>query len=358
MAVIKKLEINQFRNIENQFIEPSNSVNLVIGKNAHGKTNLLEAIYYIGHNRSFKSTKIGDVVGHKHKSIQLSANVDNKTIKLQKSTKKTLISIDRQKIISTSEITKLLPTQIITPDRGFIVNGSPKNKRSYLDWGVFHVKPELLAVYKSYNKALKNINILLSKNKTSEIDSWFFELSGTAKKINENRVMYIDALRRTTNNQNSLVRPNNNKGFEYSLSTGWPKEVDSLNQSSICEYLNKHLNNFIKTKFLNFGPHKASIKFSLNKTNESLLSRGEQKQYSIIFWLTQVEMLTNKGIRPIILVDDISSELDKAKIEFLFSCLEKLNVQVFVTDIGNNLRPVIYSKQAVYKIHNGVIKQQ
>ena len=65
MAVIEKLIINQFRNIENQYIEPKKGINLVIGSNAQGKTNLLESIYYLGHNRSFKTTKLSEIIGYK-----------------------------------------------------------------------------------------------------------------------------------------------------------------------------------------------------------------------------------------------------------------------------------------------------
>jgi Recombinational DNA repair ATPase (RecF pathway) len=181
MAVINKLSINQFRNLKNQYIEPSKNINLFVADNAQGKTNLIEAIYYLGHNRSFKTKTISEVIHYKFSDFQLNAQIDNHRIKLEKSRNKNKIFIDQQRIKNTSQLTQLLPIQIITPDKGFVVNGTPKNKRSYLDWGVFHVELGFLKTFKSYNKILKNINVLLFNNKINELDFWFLELAKNSK---------------------------------------------------------------------------------------------------------------------------------------------------------------------------------
>ena len=359
MAVIEKLIINQFRNIENQYIEPKKGINLVIGSNAQGKTNLLESIYYLGHNRSFKTTKLSEIIGYKKNSLDLSAIVDEKKITLKKTTNKTKINIDNTTVASSSKLTKLLPIQIITPDKGFVINGTPKNKRSYLDWGLFHVKPELLQTYKTYNKTLKNINSLLNKNQTNDLEYWYLELTKTARIINENRDKYVKNLTKITQSLNDKYLKkivNNTEKFEYSLFTGWPKEVGDLNEANIYKYLIKQTNNFARLKFLSCGAHKASIKFYLNNKNESLLSRGQQKKYSLIFWLSQIELLVQQGVHPIVLIDDISSELDKDKTKTIMSCLELLNIQAFITDISSNTSAHQNPKQTTFLIDNGTIK--
>ena len=357
MAVIDKLQISQFRNIENQYIEPSSGVNLIIGSNAQGKTNLLESIYYLGHNRSYKTKKLRDVIGHKHRSIKLSAQVDGKKIKLEKFPNKTTISVDNKKIINTSSLSILMPIQVITPDKGFIVNGTPKNKRSYLDWGLFHVKPELLTVFKSYDKAIKNINALLYNKKTDGIDGWFQELSKSAKIINQNRYEYIDELRKNTSSYKDICPTKIIEETDFRLHNGWPKEVDWEDESSSYNYLNRNINTFIKTKFLNCGPHKASIKFVMNGKDECYLSRGQQKKQSIIFWLKQVDVLIHNGVRPIILIDDISSELDAEKTSALVSHLEGLKVQSFITDIGHNTRYTNETNNITFVLENGTINK-
>ena len=85
MAVISKLSINHFRNLESQYITPSEDINLFVANNAQGKTNLIEAIYYLGHNRSFKTKAIKEVIHFEHQSFQLIAQIGDDRIKLEKS---------------------------------------------------------------------------------------------------------------------------------------------------------------------------------------------------------------------------------------------------------------------------------
>jgi len=361
MAVISKLSINHFRNLESQYITPSKGINLFVANNAQGKTNLIEAIYYLGHNRSFKTKIIKEVIHFDHQSFQIIAQIGEDRIKLEKSKIKNTISINQQRISNTSQLSQILPIQIITPDKGFVVNGTPKNKRSYLDWGVFHVKPNSVKSFKTYNKVLKNINTLLVNNQTDALNFWFLELAKSAAQINQNRIQYLQQLKQTTfDNQavllSSLIDPLQH--FDYQFSSGWPKGIDEVNEQSIYQHLSKNINTLLKTKHLNYGSHKASINFSLNGKNECFLSRGEQKTLSIIFWLTQVLLLVNLKIKPIVLIDDLSSELDSKKINLILKTLKTLKVQTFMTDIGHNLSAIKHINPMIFQINNGIIKQQ
>ena len=361
MAVIHKLAISQFRNLNQQYIEPGSQLNLFIANNAQGKTSLIEAIYYLGHNRSFKTKSLKELIQLNHRQFQLDAKVDNYRIKLEKSKQKTCIDIDQLRLKNSSALSKILPIQIITPDKGFIVNGTPKNKRSYLDWGVFHVEPEFLTDFKKYNKALKNINILLSQQKIEELDNWFLEISQLSTNINIARNNYITELKRINSceildNLSDLFKSINT--FDYEFKSGWPKEVDAYNTDSVYHYLLKNKSYLLKTKYLNYGPHKASLKFYLNKQEECFLSRGEQKMLSIIFWLTQVSMLVKNNIHPVVLIDDISSELDNIKIKTILNYLQQLNIQIFMTDIGINSLQIESENTSVFTIENGVITRQ
>ena len=146
--------------------------------------------------------------------------------------------------------------------------------------------------------------------------------------------------------------------FDYEFKSGWPKEVDAYNTDSVYHYLLKNKSYLLKTKYLNYGPHKASLKFYLNKQEECFLSRGEQKMLSIIFWLTQVSMLVKNNIHPVVLIDDISSELDNIKIKTILNYLQQLNIQIFMTDIGINSLQIESENTSVFTIENGVITRQ
>ncbi len=361
MAVINQLSIHQFRNLNAQHITPCKNINLFIADNAQGKTNLIEAIYYLGHNRSFKTKTIKEVISFNADTFQLDAEINENRVKLKKSNNKNTVYINQQRLTNTSQLSQLLPIQIITPDKGFIVNGTPKNKRSYLDWGVFHVKPEISKVFKDYHKVLKSINTLLTNNQTNELDFWFLELAKNAVIINKSRLEYLQQFKQVllsnqTKELDTLM--DSLDKFDYRFSSGWPKEVNEINEQSIYQYLNKNKSFLLRVKHLNYGPHKANIVFSFNDKNECFLSRGEQKTLSIIFWLTQVVLLTNLKIKPIVLIDDLSSELDERKINSILHYLKTLKTQTFITNISQNLSTIKQIKPRVFKIQNGEIKQK
>ena len=360
MAVIDKLSIHQFRNLTNQFITPSKGINLFVANNAQGKTSLIEAIYYLGHNRSFKTKTIKEVINFDCDQFQISAQVGDNRIKLEKSKNKNTISVNHQRVNNTSQLSQILPTQIITPDKGFVVNGTPKNKRSYLDWGVFHVKQDSVKAFKTYNKTLKNINTLLINNQAESLDFWFLELAKVSATINQNRLNYLHQLKQTSLSEQSKsleMLIDSLDQFDYQFSSGWPKEVEITNEQNIYQYLNKNKPALLKAKYLNYGSHKANIDYMFNNKKECFLSRGEQKTLSIIFWLTQVLLLINLKTKPIVLIDDLSSELDSKKINIILQYLQSLKVQTFMTDIGHNLSTISSVNPLVFQIDNGVIKQ-
>ncbi|MCS5591909.1 MAG: DNA replication and repair protein RecF [Gammaproteobacteria bacterium] len=360
MAIIEKLHVHRFRNLSNQYLEPSKNINLLLGENAQGKTNFIEALYYLGHNRSFKTKRTKDVIPFDSDLLQVGAIIDNVRVLLKKTNSKSEITIDQQKAQNNSQLSQLLPTQIISPDRGFVVGGAPKLKRSYLDWGVFHIKPDLLITYKSYNKTLKNINLLLVKNNTKELEYWLSKLAHLSLDISKARLEYMEAL------NNIIDKTNKNDNIDFfrqigdlsmNFQSGWARGVDPLNYDSVFEYLTTNTQSFVRLKHLGCGPHKANIEYLLNNKTEGHLSRGEQKNLSLVYWMVQVLLLVEKNIKPIVLIDDISSELDQHKINQTLQFLSALDVQIFITDIGNTDLSFSQEKVKTFRIQNGIISQ-
>jgi DNA replication and repair protein RecF len=358
MAIIEKLHVARFRNLNDQYLEPNKNINLVLGSNGQGKTNFIESLYYLGHNRSFKTKNIKDVIPFEEELVQINAIIDGEKITLNKSKHKSTILVGDEKISSNSLLSQRLPTQIISPDRGFVVGGTPKLKRSYLDWGVFHDNKEILKTYKSYNKTLKNINAILAGKNQNQLDEWLSQLSFLSVEISQARTNYIQKLVKILE-ESSLQKLESfiesTKNLAFKLQTGWIKDVDGLNQNEIITYLQNNKDSFIRTKHLGYGPHRATVDFYLNKKNEGFLSRGEQKKLSIVFWMLQVLVLAKENSDPVVLIDDISSELDQKKINSILDFLTNLNIQIFITDIGNKELPLDLKKTNIYHIKKGII---
>jgi DNA replication and repair protein RecF len=360
MANIEKLHVLKFRNLTDQYLLPNNNINLILGQNGQGKTNFIESIYYLGHGRSFKTKSLKDIIPFDEQQIKITAVVDKQKVSIQKSRDKSQVLIEEEKISSNSFLSQILPIQVISPDRGFVVGGSPKLKRSYLDWGVFHNNNKVtLKAYKTYKKTLKNINTLLASGRKGQLDEWFTQFASLSVEITKGRMDYVEKLKTLLNDQskgrlNSLIKTNDD--FTFHIQTGWPKEVAPLSQEQILEYLLKNKTNFLKTKHLSYGPHRANIEYLLNNRNESFLSRGEQKKMSIVFWMLQVMILVQKKTKPIVLIDDISSELDQKKIKSIIDYLTEINIQIFITDIANKDLPLDHNKATVFEIKSGVLK--
>ena len=358
MAIIEKIHISKFRNLSDQYFLPSSSINVIIGNNGHGKTNFIESLYYLGHGRSFKTRNLKEIIPFNHQQIQISAIIDDKKIKINKSREKNTVIIDDKNITSNSNLSQLLPIQIISPDRGFVVGGNPKLKRSYLDWGVYHNNQKTIETYSAYKKTLKNINALLNSSNQSQLEGWLNQFSKLSVEITKERFLYLENLSLTleqgiSSSFSGLVEPFFD--FVFTLQTGWPKEVDALDEKSTSEYLVKNKNTIVKTKHLKNGPHRASIDFYFNKQSDSYLSRGEQKKASIVFWMLQVLLLVEKEKIPVVLIDDNSSELDDIKIKSILDFLIETNTQIFMTDIGNKKLPLNDKIANRFLIENGVI---
>jgi len=359
MANIEKLHVLKFRNLTDQYLLPNNNINVILGQNGQGKTNFIESIYYLGHGRSFKTKNLKDIIPFEGQQIKISAVVDKQKISINKTRDKSDVLIEEEKITSNSFLSQILPIQVISPDRGFVVGGSPKLKRSYLDWGVFHNNNATLKIYKTYKKTLKNINALLTTGSHIELEGWFTQFANLSVEITNHRISYTeklrDALERESESKlDSLIKSNDT--FYFQIQTGWPKEVNPRSQKQIFEYLLKNKKTFLKTKYLSYGPHRANIEYFLNNKNENHLSRGEQKKMSIVFWLLQVLVLVNNKIKPIILIDDISSELDYNKIKSIINYLTEIDIQIFITDIGNKGLPLNTEKSTIFEIKNGVLE--
>ena len=360
MAAIEKIHILKFRNLSDQCFTPDKAINLVLGKNGQGKTNFIESLYYLGHGRSFKTKNLKDIIPFEDHQIKITAIVDGQKIILNKTRERSQVVVDEKKVPSNSFLSQLLPIQIISPDRGFVVGGVPKLKRSYLDWGVYHDNEKTLKTYAAFKKTLKNINTILNNGEQAQLDEWLAYLASLSVEITKDRVAYIDNLSTVLNENKSkqlasLVE--SSFDFIFELQTGWPKEVDSLNEQKIISYLLNSKKALVKTKHLNSGPHRASIDFSLDGQGENYLSRGEQKKMSIVFWMLQVLELVKNKKKPVVLIDDISSELDEIKIKSIIEFLTGMGVQIFMTDIGNKKLPLNEENSTSFSIENSVIKR-
>jgi len=342
---INDLTVQNCRSISKASLQLSPQLNIITGKNASGKTSLLEAIYLLSSGRSFQTSHITDVIRHKQKSILVTASMCfedavSSHIGIEKSLKKTRIRINKENINSQAELSRVLPITIIHPDSIRLISGAPSYRRAYIDWIAFYLYPEFYPKWKSYQRILKQRNLCLKDHKhLYSLEKWTEELVSLQPDITDFRMRAIKKLEPIIKNSASKLLKN--KQIDLEFQSGFPPNIN-LEFDSLIRFYSDKKNYDLATKRTSYGAHKANIKFLIDsKPAERTASRGQLKLLCVALLLSQSKTIQNiegkvdnKGI---LLFDDFTSELDSnneiSLIEYLFT----LNQQTILTTTDSEL---------------------
>lgn len=355
---IESLRVQNCRILSHLEIDPSPTFNLISGPNGSGKSSLLEAIALLGSGRSFRTNVVTAVVQEGTPSLIVSAvislsNERKFSIGMERGKERQRLLINRSPVQKLSEVAELLPLQIITPESIDLVMGSPRNRRSFLDWGLFHVEPQFLSLMKSYRKVLRQRNALLKKKSLDDeqLAYWNRELIRYGEIISAARARYIDELVDYYRNK-SVFRTQSleNLQINFEYRQGWKGGFtleDALKQSAHRERVVGHTV---------VGPQEADFLIrSETGRAKQVLSRGQAKLLSIALYLSQISHLEEKtGKRGVILVDDLFSELDRENSLLVLDHLIQSRHQAFVTAVDDHW--VEQKGIARFHVEHGTIK--
>ena len=354
---LTQLDIHQVRNLVEVKIKPSQRCNYIYGANASGKTSVLEAIYLLSIARSFRTTHIKHVISYEQPSLQIFARIENVNkistpIGLERSSHKTRIRINGLDVKQVSELSSLLPVQIINPDVHKLLEQGPKNRRQFIDWGVFHVEHSFLQAWQQYYRVLKQRNAALRrKHDKKSITLWDEQLIQHAKTITLSRENYLLGFLPIFNKYVGKLM-----GLEVSIcyQRGWSGEL------SFTETLENSFQKDTFKGFTSFGPHRADLEISYQgNLVQNSFSRGQQKLLVCAMRLAQINHLRKEtSQQSILLVDDLAAELDIEHRQKLIELLIDTKAQLFVTATEKNsfvLPPEIESK--MFHVEHGVLKE-
>lgn len=360
MSIIK-FRADGFRNLKRIHIKTSPYFNFFYGQNGAGKTSILEAFYYLGMGKSFRSHLSNRIIQHQMDcfSIFLHLQQQQTTIPIgieryKNGTRR--IKINGEPTTSIATLAKLLPIQLLsTESYRYFYDGS-KPRRQFLDWGLFHVKPGFFTLWQSLQQALKQRNACLRMQVSNqEIQAWDEQIAKDAEKIDRMRQEYVEELHPILTELFHLLLPETQLELRYSR--GWTKD------QSLLACLQKHLHRDRQLGYTQYGPHRADLQLHTEKAPaHDHLSQGQQKLASYALRLAQGVLLKQETqVSPIYLIDDLASELDRSKQHLLFGVLAQLEAQVFLTSI--NLDDLDESTQAakqtnVFHVKRGQIEIQ
>ncbi len=328
---IKTLQIQSVRNLIEIQINCSPGINLIFGKNAAGKTSLLEAICILSRSISFRTPRIEDVIQHEKKQLTVTADIQetkngNINTGIEKSREKTQIKYNGTLIKKRSEQARNLPVFILGPENQQLITGTPRDRRKWLDWSLFHVEQDYHDAWLKYHDFLRRRNALLRQNaQDSQFGYWENVISEQAEKINNSRTKYLAKLqefleKRPYISQNKL-RIIYNQEF--------------LQKSQYLEKLAQNRNSDKLAGYTQHGAHRADVVFkSGDKDAAKTFSQGQNKKLQLYLLLAQAGLyFDTTGILPIILLDDLAAELDSGTRNEFIEDLATHSYQSFITTI-------------------------
>jgi len=353
---LSRLEARCIRNLHAVQIEPAPGINQLVGDNGAGKTSLLEAISILSTGRSFRAGSIGSLISHNAGKIIVSAEIeDQHTLKknrigISRGKDSTVARMDAEKVYRLSDLAHALPVLIVSAKAHELVEGGPSGRRSFLDWMVFHVEHQFAEFSRRYRTALNQRNSALkSRASASVISSFNQELANCGSQIDSLRSkifeQFLNAYRGVSEQLKIPFKP------EFRYRRGWSDtiELDQASRDSVeqCQRMGA----------TTVGCHRADIRILIdNQEARYIFSRGQQKLLALACRMAQGLVFVNARMQaPVLLFDDITSELDQSTRQSVFSYLDTVDAQVFVTGVeaieldANNQSAMFHVEQGEFR---------
>ncbi|NMP17841.1 DNA replication/repair protein RecF [Thalassotalea sp. Y01] len=356
---IQSLTVNQFRNLDYANINFAPSLNLIVGDNGSGKSSLLESVFFLGHGKSFRTNKIENLIQSEKDHFVVSAKDDqNHQLGVQRGKQGEIqIRINGDSKFRLSDLAKHVAVQVITPETFRLFFGGPKERRKFVDLGLFHVEHSFVGVWREFKKVLLQRNACLRQRIVGQQLDYYNQLfCQQSEIIAKVRSDYIERLANELNKWLAIIMPDLADNIALQYQRGWSKS------RQLHELLAEHNEREIKYGYSLFGAHKFDVQFSFNRQPvEQVLSRGQQKLFLMALTIAQANLIfESQQIAPIILIDDIGAELDQHSRAVLAKAIGKLTCQLFITAIEKNALEAMLPEQQNYKmfhVKHGVVTE-
>lgn len=327
---IKHLKYKNYRNLRSGVIIPNKGINIIYGNNAQGKTNLLEAFWLFTGGRSFRGAKDSDLIlqGKKKSQLDLCFYSEEREqaaqIIIENGRRNAKLNGISQK--SSAGLVGKFCAVIFSPEHISLVREGPSLRRNFIDSALCQIKPGYAALLSRYNRTLAQRNTLLKdiphhSELIDTLEIWDEKLASYGENIVNFRIQYIENLSVLAKDIYGGICKNSEV-----LGLCYRKSAENLKEA-----LKKSRRDDIYSGHTGFGPHRDDIDITINSMSaRSFGSQGQKRSVVLALKLAEAEIIYRKtGERPVILLDDVMSELDSSRQDYLLNHLNEC--QVFIT---------------------------
>lgn len=370
--IITGIKADGYKNLDDVCIETDKALNIFCGKNAQGKTNLIEAVWLCTGCRSFRLSRDRNFIGFDKEKASVSVDFldseRNQKIEFEISKirpKEKNITLNGVSVPLLSRLFGKLKCVVFTPDDLSLIKGSPDNRRNFMDLSASQLKPSFVSALNKYNSLIsqrnaeiKNINFGISSAENLEI--WDRQIAKTGAYISVIRNIYCMSLNSYAKKLYSEITDNSENIEIYYLSTIYKNLEDKTDyENELCDiYYQKLLNtrdDDIRIGYTVHGIHRDDLQVNINGLDaREFASQGQQRSAAVVMKIAQAEIIGDEtGDTPVMLLDDILSELDDSRKKFILGSLK--DIQVFITCCDESFIEKEGFKGKIFKIENGKI---
>lgn len=347
---VTRLDLRNLRRFSDVSLHPGRGLNLLTGDNGAGKTSVLEGLHLMAYGRSFRGRVRDGLIRSGSAALEVFVEWDERGVSasasgrevgelapgylrhrragLRHSGQDWTGRLDGGPVGHLGELCAALAVVSFDPGSHALISGGGEPRRRYLDWGLFHVEPDFLGVWRRYARALKQRNALLkARTRDGQLDAWDTELADAGEPLTRYRQRYLEALQPHYAALIADLVPALGQG-DLLYQPGWRRD-----ELSLADALLVTRDRDLVSGHTSVGPHRAdwSLGFSALPGREAL-SRGQAKLTALAALLAQAEhYAASRGDWPVVALDDLASELDRHHQRRVLERLKASGAQVFVT---------------------------
>lgn len=356
--IVESLSLKNYRNYENLNLNFSDGTNIFYGNNAQGKTNILEAVYMSGTTKSHRTNKDLELIRFSEEESHISTMVRKNGISHKidihlKNNKSKGVAIDGIPIKKASELFGMINFVFFSPEDLNIIKNGPSEKRRFMDIELCQLNKIYLADLANYNKIVIQRNKLLKdlyfrKDLEDTLDIWDFQLCEYGQRIMQMREAFVERL-------NEIIFD-----IHHSLSGG--KEnlkiiyLKNCEKENLMEKLKSNRERDLKLKTTSTGPHRDDLGFYFDGMDvRKYGSQGQQRCAALSLKLSEIELVkSTTGDTPILLLDDVLSELDKNRQNYLLNHIHDIQAMITCTGLDEfvNCR---FSIDKIFRVTDGTV---